>query len=352
MGAWQRPALPEGALKDLNDALHRLHGQSGYLSSRKIADRLAERHGPGAPSHTRVHHLFTKPELPKPELMLWIVDLLAGMIRSLDPEETCDRFDALWQRAFDEQEEAYRRSRAAPAAVPDTPVRRTGSDSDAAHEPDRVVDASDVDVSYDDDSHGYVDDVDFDESADAYAGDGSLAGPYDEDEAPDDDIPRLDLGSVRLPLPPDAQVQVEIEQADGALRAVHVLTPNGQFTVSAYAAPRSGKLWSEISRELADQLHGDGAQVRREFGEWGAELVAVVDGMLLRFVGVDGPRWMLRAVSTGPRETSAKAAEELRDMVRGTVVCRGQQPMPVRTPLPLSVPETIAQHIDQAQNPG
>jgi len=89
-------------------------------------------------------------------------------------------------------------------------------------------------------------------------------------------LARLDLGSVRLPLPADAQVQVEMDPA-GPLRAVHVLTPNGRFTVSAYAAPKSGDLWPEVSRELSDQLHGDGARVRREYGEWGAELVAFVN---------------------------------------------------------------------------
>lgn len=185
----------------------------------------------------------------------------------------------------------------------------------------------------------------YDEYEDDYA------GPFDEDEAPDDGLARLDLGSVRLPLPADAQVQVEMDQ-DGPLRAVHVLTPNGRFTVSAYAAPRSGELWPEISRELAEQLHGDGARVRRENGEWGIELVAFVNDVLLRFVGVDGPRWMLRAVSAGPKESSAKAAEELRDIVRGTIVVRGDQPMPVRTPLPLQLPEQIAQHIAQAQAGG
>jgi uncharacterized protein DUF3710 len=206
------------------------------------------------------------------------------------------------------------------------------------------------------DQDGYTDQYDavpgddgyYDESGDEYDGDGPIAGPYDEDEVPDDGLARLDLGSVRLPLPPDAQVQVEMDPA-GPLRAVHVLTPNGRFTVSAYAAPKSGDLWPEVSRELADQLHGDGARVRREYGEWGTELVAFVNDVLLRFVGVDGPRWMLRAVSAGPKETSAKAAEELRDIVRGAVVVRGPQPMPVRTPLPLTLPEEIAQHVEQAQ---
>lgn len=173
-------------------------------------------------------------------------------------------------------------------------------------------------------------------------------GPYDETEAPDDGIGRLDLGSVLVPLPDQSQVQVEMDPA-GPLRAVHILTGSGRFTVSAYAAPKSGELWPEISRELAEQLHGDGARVRRENGEWGTELVAFVNDALLRFVGVDGPRWMLRAVAASPKETSARAAEELRDIVRSTIVVRGDQPMPVRTPLPLQLPAEIVQHIEQAQ---
>lgn len=203
----------------------------------------------------------------------------------------------------------------------------------------------------DDGYDGYgTDDYD-DDFGGAYDGQGPDAGPYDEAEAPSDGVARLDLGSVRLPMPPDTQVQVEMDPA-GPLRAVHLLTPNGRFTVSGYAAPRSGSLWPEISRELAAQLHTDGARVRRENGEWGIELVAFVNDVLLRFVGVDGPRWMLRAVSAGPKESSAKAAEELRNVVRGTVVVRGEQPMPVRTPLPLALPDEIAQHIEQAQQAG
>lgn len=205
---------------------------------------------------------------------------------------------------------------------------------------------------YDSDSHedDFVDGIDYDEDAydGEYDGDDPVAGPYDAAEAPDDGLSRLDLSSVRLPLPPESHVQVEMDP-NGSLRAVHVLTANGRFTVSGYAAPRGGELWPEVCRELADQLHKDGARVRRENGEWGVELVAFVNDLLLRFVGVDGPRWMLRAVSTGPKETSAKAAAELRDMVRHTVVVRGDQPMPVRTPLEVQLPEEIAQHVEQAQ---
>jgi hypothetical protein len=217
-------------------------------------------------------------------------------------------------------------------------------------EDDDYADEQYGDEQYDADDGYEPDDYDEDYGG-GYQGTGPAEGPYDLTEVPDDGLARLDLGSVRLPMPADAQVQVEMDQG-GQLRAVHVLTQNARFTVSAYAAPKSGELWPEIARELAHQLHSDGARVRRENGEWGTELVAFVNDVLLRFVGVDGPRWMLRAVAAGQKENSAKAAEELRDIVRGTVVVRGEQPMPVRTPLQLQLPEQIAQHIEQAQAQG
>jgi uncharacterized protein DUF3710 len=188
-----------------------------------------------------------------------------------------------------------------------------------------------------------------DEYASEFEGDlFEYAGPHDEAEAPDDGLNRLDLGSIRLPVPDGAQLQVEMDQ-NKAVRAVHVITPVGQLTVNGYAAPRSGGLWREVSTELAEQLRGDGATVRSTTGEWGLELMAAVGEVSLRFIGVDGPRWMLRGVVAGPPEVADKSAHALYDLVRGTVVVRGTQPMPVRTPLPLELPPAIAQHIEAQQ---
>jgi hypothetical protein len=173
-------------------------------------------------------------------------------------------------------------------------------------------------------------------------------GPFDESEAPDDDFPRLDLGSVRIPVPDGAQLQVEMDPS-GPVRAVHVLTPVGQLTLNAYAAPKSGGLWREVCGELAEQLRSDGATVRSQVGDWGQELSASLGEVALRFVGVDGPRWMLRGVVAGPPELADTSAEALRAMVRSTVVVRGTQPMPVRTPLQIDLPRAIAEHIAQAE---
>ncbi|GAB3375249.1 DUF3710 domain-containing protein [Amycolatopsis echigonensis] len=174
-------------------------------------------------------------------------------------------------------------------------------------------------------------------------------GPFDVAEAEEDGIPRIDLGSVRVPVPDGSQVQVEMDPEEGGVRAVHVVTEVGQITVSAYAAPKSGGLWREVSNELADQLRADGAKVNIGRGEWGMELSAIVGDVALRFVGVDGPRWMLRGVIAGPQSTASQAPEVLRAIVRRTVVDRGNSPMPVRTPLPITLPDAVAQHIAEQQ---
>jgi hypothetical protein len=169
-------------------------------------------------------------------------------------------------------------------------------------------------------------------------------GPYDEADAPKDNVTRLELGSIKLPVPDGAQLQVEMDPA-GAVRAVHLLTPAGQLTVSAFAAPRTGGLWKEVGAELIAQLKEDGARINRENGQWGEEITARNSGVHLRFVGVDGPRWLLRGVAAGPEEQAPVVAEALYELLRGTVVARGVQPMPVRTPLPIELPEAIAKHI-------
>jgi uncharacterized protein DUF3710 len=205
----------------------------------------------------------------------------------------------------------------------------------------------DDDVEYFDDAVRYANDDEY-----AVVG-GDLfdgAGPWDEEDAPEDGLHRLDLGSVRLPVPEGAQLQVEMDPSSGSVKAVHVLTPVGQLTVTAYAAPRTGGLWHEVSTELAEQLRKDGATVRSTRGEWGLEVLAALGEMQLRFVGVDGPRWMLRGVVAGPPERLDNSTAALYELVRGTVVVRGTQPMPVRTPLPIELPPAIAQHIQQTQD--
>lgn len=175
----------------------------------------------------------------------------------------------------------------------------------------------------------------------------STFGPYDADAQPDDRLARLDLGSLLLPVPEGAQLQIEVEPS-GPIRAVHLTTELGQITLSAFAAPRSGGLWREVVPELVTKLRADGAQVGKAAGEWGDEVEAVTEHGVMRFLAVDGPRWMLRGVAAGPADRAQARTQLLRDVVRQTVVVRGGEPLPVRSPLPLQLPGALGEQLRQA----
>lgn len=208
-------------------------------------------------------------------------------------------------------------------------------------------------------SKGNDDVSDVDETVDP--DDGDSAGPFDIEDFDDVETAaagRLDLGSVLIPLPAGGQVQVELTQ-QGVPSAVWVVTPHGRFTVAAYAAPKTSSLWRDIAAELADSLRKDGAQVSIQDGPWGREVVGVASPQqaqaaqqgqpgVVRFIGVDGYRWMIRCVVNGPQENIDELAAEAREALADTVVRRGDTPLPVRTPLPVELPEPMANQLRAA----
>jgi len=209
-------------------------------------------------------------------------------------------------------------------------------DSGAVNEPaDDDTAGSDIDD---------VDDVD------------DLDGPFDIDDFDDPSaaaLGRLDLGSVLIPMPAAGQVQVELTDM-GIPSAVWVVTPNGRFTVAAYAAPKTSGLWREVATELADSLRKDVPKVSIEDGPWGREVVGVSKAEqgqpsgVVRFIGIDGYRWMIRCVVNGPQDKIVELAAEARDALADTVVRRGDTPLPVRTPLQVQLPEPMAAQLRAA----
>ena len=189
------------------------------------------------------------------------------------------------------------------------------------------------------------------QAADAQAAEESeeLEGPFDIDDFDDPSVAelgRLDLGSVLIPMPEAGQLQVELTET-GVPSAVWVVTPNGRFTIAAYAAPKTAGLWREVASELAESLRNDSAQVSIKDGPWGREVVGTASGVV-RFIGVDGYRWMIRCVINGPHETMEELEQEAREALADTVVRRGDTPLPVRTPLTVQLPEPMAQQLREA----
>ncbi|KNA93102.1 MULTISPECIES: DUF3710 domain-containing protein [Gordonia] len=181
---------------------------------------------------------------------------------------------------------------------------------------------------------------------------GQARGPYDitELDTPAEDLEKshLDLGAVLVPVVEGGQVTVEMT-ADHQPEAVYLVTPYGRLTVAAFAAPKSPGLWREVVGELVDSLKNDGAATSIEDGHWGREIVAEVPGGSHRFIGVDGPRWMVRLVASGPTETASELSQLSRAVLAESVVRRGTEPAPPREMLPLVLPPVLAEQVAAAQ---
>lgn len=178
------------------------------------------------------------------------------------------------------------------------------------------------------------------------------SGPYDSADAPAGQE-RLDLGSLLIPATDGVEVRVQASP-EGQVQQVVLLSPTGAAQVGVFAAPRSEGIWDEVRGEIRDQLGNDGAEVSEADGEYGVELRARVkapDGGVndLRFVGIDGPRWMIRVVFQGPAAVDPAAAGPLTACVRGLVVQRGKEAMPVREPLPMRLPREVHDHARHAE---
>ncbi|MFU8850682.1 DUF3710 domain-containing protein [Micromonospora sp. SL1-18] len=169
-------------------------------------------------------------------------------------------------------------------------------------------------------------------------------GPYDVAEAPDE--PRLDLGSLQIPAVPEVEVRVQADP-QGVIQQVVLVHGENALQLGVFAAPRSEGIWDEVREEIRQSLFNDGAAAQEAEGEYGTELRARVrtpDGLTdLRFVGIDGPRWMVRGVYQGKAATDPVSAGPLARCLSGLVVDRGQEAKPVREPLPLRLPREVAE---------
>ncbi|TDC42224.1 DUF3710 domain-containing protein [Micromonospora sp. KC213] len=193
------------------------------------------------------------------------------------------------------------------------------------------------------------------EVPDSYDAEGASApsrGPYDISEAPDG-VQRLDLGSLHVPAVPGVEVRVQADP-QGVIQQVVLVHEENALQLGVFAAPKSEGIWDEVREEIRRSLFADGAAAQEVQGEYGTELHARVrtpDGLTdLRFVGVDGPRWMVRGVYQGAAATDPAAAGPLAACLEGLVVDRGQEAKPVREPLPLRLPREVADQADTAEN--
>jgi hypothetical protein len=171
-------------------------------------------------------------------------------------------------------------------------------------------------------------------------------GPWDVSEAPDLGA-RLDLGALRIPGRQGMQLRMEMDKNGSRVVAANIGLGGSALQVQAFAAPRTQGIWDELRAEIASSVTGQGGTADDVPGPFGRELLARLpvrtpEGRTghrpARFIGIDGPRWFLRAVLTGRAAVDPDAATDLEAVIADIVVVRGSEARAPRELLTLHLP--------------
>ena len=189
-----------------------------------------------------------------------------------------------------------------------------------------------------------------------------VSGPWDaNDDVPEAD--RIDFGSIRVPVRDGFEVQVSMAEDQPAW--VTVVHGDSGLQLQAFAAPKTGGLWADVREEIAAEVAKAGGDCAEADGPFGVEVRAriappgpagpdLAAGLHpVRFLGVDGPRWFLRGVISGPAAARDDIAEPLEQVFADVVVVRGDHPAPPRDLLEIRLPEealqALAEEADEAE---
>ncbi len=214
------------------------------------------------------------------------------------------------------------------AATPDEPV-----------EPDEtVLDETEESVEFD--AEELDEEALADEGLDLVSFDDREDGPFDIDEVElgDDEVQRIDLGTLILTPWPGLNLQLQVQEATKQVQAVTGVWRKSGIEVTLFAAPASGGLAAEQQEELAEQAQAAGGSAEVAAGPFGPELRRILpqtgpNGEQLFHVSrvwfAEGPRWLLRGTLLGEAalpDGDAKARPFV-EFFRNLVVRRGTKPM-------------------------
>lgn len=194
----------------------------------------------------------------------------------------------------------------------------------------------------------FVDD-DHEESAE-YLGRGEDRGPWDvDDEEVVDYDDYLDLGAFYLPYLQGIELRLKANRASGDILGATVSYGSSSLEIEAYAAPKTLGLWDDVREDL---LSGNDKASSKD-GVFGTEIALPVEiknnTVITRIVGVDGPRWMLRGIFSGPAASDGEEKEILDNLFQEIVVERGDEPLAPRDMIPMHAPLTPQQRKEQAE---
>lgn len=170
-------------------------------------------------------------------------------------------------------------------------------------------------------------------------------GPYDESAAPAEE--RIDLGALRVPAIDGMELRMEVDQRSGAVTGANLVIAGSSLQVQAFAAPKTRGLWEDVRTSLRDSVVKQGGTAESRPGVFGTELITRLpvkrtDGRTgyrpARFIGIDGPRWFVRAILTGKALGDKEQSRRFETLISRLVVVRGSEAMAPQELIPLHLP--------------
>ncbi len=171
-------------------------------------------------------------------------------------------------------------------------------------------------------------------------------GPWDVSEkSPGEDPAYIDLGALIIKGEVGFNLQLPTDGDSDIIGSAVLMTEDSAIELRAFAASRSGGLWEQIRADLIEEVEKLGGEYEATDGAFGPEIrirVPVPDQPDVfqpsRILGIEGPRWFLRATLLGKAGLEPDDEGVLIEALRNTIVVRGSEPMMPRDALTLTVP--------------
>lgn len=133
------------------------------------------------------------------------------------------------------------------------------------------------------------------------------SGPWNVDEAPAD-AEFYDFGPLKLPAIPGLKARLEIDPDAREIGAVTVRVADCALQLQVIAKQRGVSQWTDTRQALLANLRKRPGHQQVVEGRYGSEVIGVLTGRTtegvlvdatMRFQGIEGDTWLIRAVSSG-----------------------------------------------------
>jgi len=184
-------------------------------------------------------------------------------------------------------------------------------------------------------------------------------GPWDVDAAPEGQK-FLDFGPLKLPSLAGLKVRMEIDPDRREIGAVTVRVAGCALQLQVITAARGVGQWTDTRQALIANLKQRPGHQQVVEGHFGAEVIGVLTGRTpegvlvdatMRFQGLEGDRWMIRAVSSGQTVTQDRTVARVNAFLSRCAVDVRDSAEPAGTVLPLTDPPggMDTQHVEEVE---